>query len=113
MDITITLGDAILLLISLALLVLIIYCIILVKNLIPTIKNLARITEDTQRITGIAADSAQGAQKIVNDLSTSVSGVAEALKGNQNMIASLTNLVKALGSLKSFADKKAEKTQKN
>lgn len=102
MNTTITLGDAGLLLIGLALLVLIIYCIFFVKNLVVTIKNVNKILGDTQVISGIAAENAQGVQKILGDVSTSVGSVADIVKGNQSIIAALTSLINALGSLKTL-----------
>lgn len=105
MNTTITIGDAGLILIGLAILVLIIYCINFVRNLIPTIKSLNKILEDTQIITGIAAENAQGVQKIISDVSNSVGSVSDIIKGNQSVVAALTSLINAVGSLKNLFDK--------
>lgn len=105
MDTTITLGDAGLLLIGLALLVLIIYCIFFVRNLIPAIKNINKILEDTQVISGIAAEKTKEVQKIIDDVSISVSSVSEIIKGNQSMVAALTSIINAIGSLKNLLRK--------
>ena len=43
MDMTITLGDAGLILIGLAVLVLLVYSIVFVRNLIPVVKNMNKI----------------------------------------------------------------------
>ena len=102
MDTTITLGDAGLILIGLAVLVLLIYCIIFVKNLIPTIKNVNRILEDTQVITAITADKAKDLDKIVSDLSSSVGSISDIIKGNQSVVAAITSLINAVGSLKNL-----------
>ena len=102
MNTTITLGDAGLILIGLALLVLIIYCITFVRSLIPTVKSVNKILEDTQVISGIAAENAKDVQKIIDDVSTSVGSVSDVIKGNQSVIAALTSIVNAIGSLKNL-----------
>ncbi|MGI6733686.1 MAG: hypothetical protein ACOX4J_10050 [Anaerovoracaceae bacterium] len=99
MDATITLGDLGLIIIAIALIILICYCIFLVKNLIPAAKTLNRILEDTARITGAAADGAEGAKKMIDDMSESVSVVSDALKGNEGFFRGLTSLFKAITSL--------------
>ncbi len=102
MDTTITLGDAGLIFIGLAVLVLLIYCIVFVKNLIPTIKNVNKILEDAQVISGIAAENAKEVDKILGDVSSSVSSISDIIKGNQSVVAALTSLINAVGSLKNL-----------
>lgn len=105
MDTTITLGDAGLILIGLAVLVLIIYCIVFVKNLIPAVKNMNKILENAQVISGIAAENAQEMNKIISDFSSSVGKISDIIKGNQSVVAALTSLVNAVGSLKNLLEK--------
>ena len=102
MDTAITIGDAGLILIGLAVLVLLIYCIIVVKNLIPVIKNVNKILEDSRVISGIAAENAKEVDKIIGDVSSSVGSISDIIKGNQSVIAALTNLVNAIGSLRNL-----------
>ncbi|MDD2189902.1 MAG: hypothetical protein PHV71_03710 [Eubacteriales bacterium] len=105
MDMTITLGDAGLILIGLAILVLLVYCIVFVKNLIPVIKNTNKILEDAQVISGIAADNAKEMDKLVGDLTSSVSSISDIIKGNQSVVAALTSLINAIGSIKNLLQK--------
>jgi hypothetical protein len=105
MDTTITLGDAGLILIGLAVLVLLIYCIAFVKNLIPVVKNMNKILEDAHVISGIAADNAKEVDKVIGDISSSVGSVSDIIKGNQSVVAALTSLVNAIGSLKNLVQK--------
>jgi len=105
MNTTITLGEAGTILIGLALLVLLIYCIIFVKNLIPAVKNMNKILEDAQVISGIAADNAKDIDNIIDEMSSSVSSISDVIKGNQSVIAALTSLVNAIGSLKNLLQK--------
>jgi uncharacterized protein YoxC len=109
MDTTITLGDAGLILIGLAVLTLLIYCIVFVKNLIPTVKNMNKILEDTQVITGIAAERSKDVDKIIGDVSISVGSISDIIKGNQSVVAALTSLVNAVGSLRNLLDRKEKK----
>ena len=102
MNTTISLGDAGLILIGLAVLVLLIYCLVFVKNLIPAVKNMSKILEDTQVISGIAANNAKEVDKIIVDLSSSVGSISDIIKGNQSVVAALTSLIDAIGSLKNL-----------
>ncbi len=105
MNTTITLGDAGLILIGLAVLVLIIYCIGFVRNLIPAVKNMNKILEDAQVISGIAADNAKEVNKIIGEVSSSVGSIPDIIKGNQSVVAALTSLVHAIGSFKNLLQK--------
>lgn len=105
MNTTITLGDAGLILIGLAALVLLLYCIAFVRNLIPAIKNVNKILEDSKVISGIAADKAKEVDKIVDDLSSSIGSISNIIKGNQSVVAALTSLINAIGSLKNLFQK--------
>lgn len=105
MNTTITLSDAGLILIGLALIVLLFYSIVFVKNLIVTIKKLNKILDDTQVITAVAAESATSAQKVVADVAESVGTVSKAIKGNQSVIQALTSLVNAVTALKNLIKK--------
>lgn len=105
MNTTITLGEAGLILIGLAVLVLLVYCISFVRNLIPAVRNMNKILEDTQVITGIAANNAKEVDKIIGDLSSSVGSVSDIIRGNQSVVAALTSLINAVGSLKNLMQK--------
>lgn len=105
MNTTITLGDAGLILIGLAVLVLLLYCIAFVRNLIPVIKNVNKILEDSKVVSGIAADKAKEVDKVIDDLSSSVGSISNMIKGNQSVVAALTSLINAIGSLKNLLQK--------
>lgn len=105
MNTTITLGDAGLILIGLAVLVLLLYCIVFVRNLIPVIKNVNKILEDSKVVSGIAADKAKEVDKVIDDLSSSVGSISNIIKGNQSVVAALTSLINAIGSLKNLLQK--------
>ena len=105
MDMTITLGDAGLILIGLAVLVLLVYSIVFVRNLIPVVKNMNKILEDAQVISGIAADNAKEVDRIIGDLSSSVGSISDIIKGNQSVVAALTSLINAIGSLRNLLRK--------
>ena len=105
MNTTITLGDAGLILIGLAVLVLLLYCIAFVRNLIPVIKNVNKILEDSKVVSGIAADKAKEVDKVIDDVSSSVGSISNIIKGNQSVVAALTSLINAIGSLKNLFQK--------
>lgn len=106
MNTTITLGEAGLLVLGLALLVLIFYCISFVRNLLPVVKNMNRILEDTQVVSSIAAENAKHVEKVVGDVSSSVGGMCEAIRGNQSVVAALTSLVNAITALNNLFGRK-------
>jgi uncharacterized protein YoxC len=99
MNTMITLGDACLVIIAIALTVLIFYCISLVRNLVPAVKTLNRILEDTERITTTAADGVDEARKAVCSVGQSVSLISDSIKGKEGTLAGMTSLVKAISSL--------------
>ena len=105
MDMTITLGDAFLLLIGIGAILLVFYAVIFVKNLIPSVKSLANMMADVEVITSIAKDSTEEAQKLVGDVSSSVSTIAGLIKGNQSSVSAATNLVNATAALKNLYNK--------
>jgi len=99
MNATITLGDAVLIIIAIALVVLIFYSISLIRNLIPAVKTLNRILEDTERITSTAADGADEAKRVVGSVSESLKSISGAIKGNEGVLQGLASLLKAFSSL--------------
>ena len=105
MDITITLGDAGLIVIGLLIIIFLFYLISLLRNLIPAAKSLCKIMEDTEVVTGVAAESAVEVQKVVGDVKSSVSTVSDIIKGNQSVISALTSIINSLMSLKNLLNK--------
>lgn len=105
MNTTITLGEAGLILLGAALLVLIIYFILLIKNLVVTVKSANKIMADVQVISGVAAEGAQEASKLVTDVSQSVGSISELIKGNKSTVTALTNLINAVAALRNLATK--------
>lgn len=107
MDTAITIGDAGLMIIGIALVVFIIYCILLVKNLIPAIKTLNRVLEDAERITGATVTSVEETQKTIANVSQSIAALADSLKNNGGFVQGVTSLIKAATSfIGTFKNKK-------
>ena len=88
------------------LLILIIFCIVLIKNLITTIKHANKILEDAEQISTIAAERTVQVNGAVGDLADSLGGMAQAMKGNESLVASLGSIAKAITSIKNLIDKK-------
>jgi len=106
MDMAITYREAGLILIGVGLIVLIMYCIVLMKNLITTVKHTNKILEDTQVISGIAAERTKDVDKVLDDVVSSVGSVSKIIKGNQNTVSALTAIINSLASLKNLMDKR-------
>jgi len=99
-------GDVFIVLVGTGLVILIIYCIVFMKNLIGTVKRTNKILDDTQIVSGIAAERAKDADKVLGDVVESVGSVSEMFKGNQNMVMALTAIINSLASLKTIFDKR-------
>ncbi|MFV0516501.1 MAG: hypothetical protein ACK5MV_03825 [Aminipila sp.] len=106
MEITLTLKDLGMILITTGIVVFIVYCIGFIKNLTVTIKHTNKILEDTQVISAIAAARAQDIDEAVGSVTESVGNISEVLKGNQSVIAALSSIVNSLVSLKNLLSKR-------
>lgn len=111
-EITISLQDLGMILIGAGIIALLVYLIVLVKNLIPSAKSMAKIMADAEVISGVAKDSALEAEKVIGDVTASVSTVADIIKGNQSVVAAMTNIINALGSLNNLLNKNMDKDTK-
>lgn len=96
-----------------ALFVLVVYLIILAKNLVKTVKETNKILKDASVISGIAADKAVELDGVIDDVQSAVADISQAVKGQQNLIGAVTNLVKACGSLAAIFHKDAGEDKKN
>lgn len=105
MEVVLTLKDLGFILIVTCVVVLLIYCINLVRNLVTTIKHTNKILADTQVITEIAAERTKEVNDSVGELATAVTGIADAIKGNQSIAAAGSSLVNSVTSLKNIIAK--------
>lgn len=99
MEITFTLKEAGIFLIFVAVIILLIYVIILVRGLIPAVKNTKKITDDAAVITSIARKRTEDLDGVLDDVTDSVHGLSEALKGKESLVQSLSSIGKAITSL--------------
>lgn len=104
MVLTITLKD----LIFVGIIILIICGIVLIKNLITTIKHTNKILEDTKTITDVAQKRVTEVDGVLDDVSESISGVADALRGKESFIQSISAIGKAVSSLIGLLKNKKE-----
>lgn len=93
------------------LIVLLIILCVVAKNLVTTIKNLNKVLEDTTVVSKIASDKAVVVDGIVGDVGDVVKDFAVAVKGNQNFMSSMSNVIKAAGSTASYFKNKDPKEQ--
>ena len=109
--ITIDIKTLLIYLVLAAALVLVIYLIVLVKNLIATVKSTNRVLEDTAVVSGIVAEKAKAADGLADDVIEALGSFAKAVKGEENIIAALSNIAKTVGMAMSFARKKDDKNK--
>lgn len=115
-EITLTLGQLIAVLLGAAGFVLLIYLVVAVSKLIPVFKNLNttlvdlnkvlenadKVVDDAKVISSIAANKAEKADKLVDDASSVLSNVSSSLKGNMNAISAASSLVNSVGAIRSL-----------
>ena len=106
MTITISLFDALLIVIAILGIVLLFQLIRLVSNLIPTAKSLSKVADDAAHITATARSGAGDAQKILSGFTSSLGGVSEILQGNKSSIAAITNLTNAFANIAALKNRK-------
>ena len=96
MDITLTLGQTCMLLISIALFILLLYCINLIRHLIPSIKRLVKGMENVETITDSAAKSTTSAEAIVGDVMDVTSSLVTSVKGPVGIVGQATSVAGAI-----------------
>ena len=96
MNITLTLGETCMLLISIALFILLLYCINLIRHLIPSIKRLVKGMENVETITDSAAKSTTSAEAIVGDVMDVTSSLVTSVKGPVGIVGQATSVAGAI-----------------
>jgi uncharacterized protein YoxC len=110
MSVTIDLKMLLLIIVCIAVVVLVIYLIRLLRSLMVTLGHADEVLKDVEVITDIAAKRSEDVDGIITDLAGTVSGLTEDINEKQNMISTVTAIVKAVISAKKAADKaKADK----
>ena len=104
--ITIDIKTMLIYLVLIAVAVLVIYLIVLVKNLVTTVKNTNKVLEDTAVVSGILAEKAKAADGLADDVIEALGSFTKAVKGEENLIAALSNIAKTIGMAVSFVRKK-------
>lgn len=100
MNTTITIGDAILILMGICSIIILIYIIRVLRNLLPVIKALQAILEDTQTVTKIVSNATINVEDTFTSLSESSSEMADFIHDNQNSFKAIVSLVNAVVSIK-------------
>lgn len=106
--ITVDVKELLIYLILIAAVVLLVYLIVLIKNLVSTVKETNKVLEDTAVVSGIVAEKAKAADGLADDVISALQSFTKAVKGEENVIAALSNIAKTLGMVASFF-KKGEK----
>ncbi len=108
MSSTITIGDALLLLIGVCAVILLIYLIRILRALLPSLKTISSILDDASSITGVASNAVTGAEDAVNSMTVTAGDMSEFITENQSTIKALVSFVNAVVALKKiFGDKKS------
>jgi predicted PurR-regulated permease PerM len=110
MDTAITVKDAGLIVLGIGLIILVFYGVYLIKNLVETVRSLNKVLADVEVMSEIAARRGKDVDRLIGDATESMGSLADIIKGNQSVIAALTSIVNALGSLKNliWTDKKKD-----
>jgi uncharacterized protein YoxC len=111
MDITVTIKDIILFLLGAGGIVLIVYLIVLVANLVKTLKETNKVIEDVSAITDIAAQRAEDIDAIITNVASSAKTVSGNIKGNKNIVATISSVVGIASSIKGLFTKDKQKEE--
>ena len=106
--ITLTVKDAMYLLILIGLTVLLCFFIALIRNLIVSTKSINKILKDTEVITEVAARRATDTDKMLSEASETISDMYKTIKGNQSAIKALSVIINSLISLKNLLTKRTK-----
>ena len=100
MSVTLDLNTLLLALVFAALIVLIIYLIVLVKKLLITVTHANKILEDLEVVSEIASERSQDVNKIITNVSGTVSDLSDAVKGNESTVSAIASIAKSAASIK-------------
>ena len=98
MTVTITWEGVLLTIIAALVIVLLIYLIALIRKTMTTLNKVNSVLDDTKVVSGIASDKAQKVDKMVDAVGESVGTVVNSMKGNQSIVAAITNIINAVSS---------------
>ncbi len=99
MDATFTVRELCMFLLMACLIVLVIFLIVLVVKALGTLKTVNQILEDAKPIASVANKRVNEVDGLLDDVTTSMGGVKNALHGNENLVQSLSSVGKAVSSL--------------
>lgn len=111
MVITFTLKGLGMFLLIAALIVLVVFLIVMVSNLTTTLKHTNRVMDDVEVVSAIAKKRAVDVDEIVDNVSGSVKGMAEAFKGQETALQALSAIAKAISSVIGIFKGKPDETK--
>ncbi len=109
MTVTITWEGVLLTIIAALVIVLLIYLIALIRKSMTTLNKVNSVLDDTKVVSGIASDKAQKVDKMVDAVGESVGTVVNSMKGNQSIVAAITNIINAVSSFAGIVRKPTNK----
>lgn len=107
-EITLTLGQACMLIIVFFVILLLIYLITLAKNLLPSVKALARVMENVETITESAARSTEKAETVVSDVTDITTSVVHTIKKQTTVLGQVSSIVSAMRVLAELFSREGE-----
>ena len=111
MTVTITLKGALLTIIAVVAIILLIYLIALIRKAITTLNKVHIVLDDAKVVSEVTADKAKKVDGIVDGISDSVGTVVNSIKGNQSVVAAVTNVVNAASSFAGIVKKPTNKNE--
>ena len=100
MSTTITIGDALLILIGVCAVILLFHLIRAARHLVPAMKALSKILEDAQSVTGMVSDASKEVEGIITSVSESSADMADFIKENQSSFKAVVSLINAFVAIK-------------
>ena len=102
MTVTLDLQELLIAALIIACTVLVIFLIVAVANLIKALRKVNGILDDTSVVMGIVSEKAQETKPVIDGLASAIVSFANAAKGNETRIASLSSVAKSISSLVSM-----------
>lgn len=100
--ISIDLNALLYIILIVAAIILLIFLTVAVAQLIKSLKKVNVILDDVSTVSGIVSEKAVETKPVVDDLSKAMLSFANAAKGNESTVASISSIAKSISSLVSI-----------
>ena len=109
--ITIDVKTLLICLLLIAITVLVVFLVVAAAHLIKTLKSLTKVLSDVEVVSDIAAERTRQVDGIVDDVTTTISGVTNKLKGDQGILKAISIIASAIIAIKNILFKSSDNNE--